>query len=164
MGAPAAAPRTPWLQVHLGSGHVSRVIYGAIIGLALVVALEHHPPPAGRVTSALVATAVAVGLAEIYAETVGGVGTNLVAHSFGDAAAVAFGIAFPAVFFLMASADWIELDTAFGLAKWTGLGLIGFYGFCGARLGGKGLLASLGNALVVVLIGAVLIGLKSLLH
>jgi hypothetical protein len=164
MGAPAAAPRTRWLRVHLGSGHVSRVIYGAIIGLALVLALEHHPPPAGTVTGALVATAVAVGLAEIYAEMVGGVGPKRLAHSLEDAVAVAFGIAFPAVFFLMVSAGLIELDTAFGLAKWTGLGLIGFYGFCGARIGGKGVLGSLANALGVVLIGAVLVALKSLLH
>ena len=163
MGAPAA-PRTPWLRVHLGSGHVSRVIYGAIIGLALVVALEHHPPPAGTVTGALVATAIAVGLAEIYAEMVGGVGTGHLRHSLEDAVAVAFGIAFPAVLFLMASAGWIELDTAFGLAKWTGLGLIGFYGFCGARLAGEGVRSSVVRALVVMAIGAALIAFKSLLH
>jgi hypothetical protein len=36
----------PWLAWHLRSRQVSRVIYGAIIGLALVVALEAHPPRA----------------------------------------------------------------------------------------------------------------------
>ena len=30
----------------------------------------------------------------------------------------------------------MELDTAFRLAKWSGLGLIGFYGFAAARLAG----------------------------
>jgi hypothetical protein len=64
----------------------------------------------------------------------------------------------------MASAGWIERDTAFDLAKWTGLGLIAFYGFCGARLAGRRLVRSFGEALAVVLIGALLIGLKALVH
>ena len=34
------------VEGHLGSNQVSRVLYGSIIGLALVVALEdHHPRP-----------------------------------------------------------------------------------------------------------------------
>ena len=36
------------LEDHLGSQQVSRVIYGSIIGLALVVALEVHPPTAAQ--------------------------------------------------------------------------------------------------------------------
>ena len=47
------------------------MIYGAIIGLALVVALEHHPPTPAVVIVTLVATAVAVGLAELYSDVVG---------------------------------------------------------------------------------------------
>jgi hypothetical protein len=35
------------LAAHLGSRQVARVIYGAIIGLALVVALEGYPRSAG---------------------------------------------------------------------------------------------------------------------
>ena len=35
------------IESHLGSAQVPRVIYGAIIGLALVVSLEDHPPRAG---------------------------------------------------------------------------------------------------------------------
>jgi hypothetical protein len=50
---------------HLGTGQVSRVIYGAIIGMALIVALQAHPPSATEMTSALLGTAVAVGLAEL---------------------------------------------------------------------------------------------------
>ena len=65
---------------------------------------------------------------------------------------------------MLASAGAIELDTAFDLAKWTGLGLIGFYGFVGARLAGDGVRRSLVRATVVVAIGAALIGFKSLLH
>jgi hypothetical protein len=38
---------------------------------------------------------------------------------------VAFGISFPAVFFLLSVAGAVQVETAFELAKWSGLGLIG---------------------------------------
>jgi len=40
------------------------VLYGAIIGLALIFSLETHPPGAHEMTLTLIATAFAVGLAE----------------------------------------------------------------------------------------------------
>ena len=53
---------------HLGTGQVARVIYGAIIGMALVVALQAHPPERDRDDVALLVDGVAVGLAEGYSE------------------------------------------------------------------------------------------------
>ena len=41
---------------------------------------------------------------------------------------MAFGVAFPSVFFILAAAGAMEQDTAFTVAKWTGLGLIALYG------------------------------------
>jgi hypothetical protein len=147
------------------------VVYGSIIGLALVVALEAHPPGSGAVIATLLGTAVAVGLAELYSELVGlevmghrKAGRPEVRHLGADVAAVAFGIAFPAVFFVLAAAGVLDDETAFTVAKWTGLGLIGLYGFVGARLSGAGLLASLIQASAVALIGGVLIALKALVH
>ena len=55
------------LEAHLGSRQVGKVVYGSIIGLALVVALSGHPPTSGVMAIWLVGTAVAVGLAEVYA-------------------------------------------------------------------------------------------------
>jgi hypothetical protein len=156
---------------HLGSHQVSRVVYGSIIGLALVVALEAYPPGPGAVIATLLGTAVAVGLAELYSELVGlevtghrRAGRAEVRHLGADIAAVAIGIAFPAVFFVLAAAGVLDDETAFTVAKWTGLGLIGLYGFVGARLAGAGLLASLIQASAVALIGGVLIALKALVH
>ena len=161
----------PAIKAHLGSRQVSRVIYGAIIGLALIVALEEHPPSAGVVVATLLGTAVAVGLAEVYSDFVG-TETRKRRHVRGaelrdmvlEGAAVAFGIAFPAVFFVLAAAKAIEEDTAFTIAKWSGLGLIGFYGFWAARLAGDSLSGSALRALAVGLIGAFLIALKALVH
>jgi hypothetical protein len=81
-----------------------------------------------------------------------------------DCLAVAFGIAFPSLFFILAAAGALELETAFTLAKWSGLGLIGAYGFCAARFAGAGLWTAIAQALAVAAIGALLIAVKALVH
>ena len=131
------------LSVHLASRQVTRVVYGAIIGLALIVTLERHPPTTGVVVGSLIATGLAVAFAELYAEYVGTetrerhrIHRAEFSHMFDDALAVAFGVAFPGVFFVIARIGPLELETAFRFAKWSGLGLIGFYGFCAGRLAG----------------------------
>src|SRR3954447_11905206 len=135
---PGDEPRRPrmWFEEHLGSQQVSRVLYGAIIGMALVVGLQAHPPKAGLVAATLVATAVAIGLAELYSDfiaietrTRARVERHHWSHLLRDVAAVVFGIAFPAVFFVLAAAGVIEEHAAFRIAKWSGLALIFFYGF-----------------------------------
>lgn len=174
LGEGGSGPRLGvWARAagHLDSRHVSRVIYGAIIGLALVVALEDHPPSAGAVAGTLAGTAVAVALAELYSEAVGtetrtrrlvsGAQIWAITH---EVAPVAFGIAFPAVFFVLAALGAMETVTAFTAAKWSGLGLIGVYGFCAARLSGAGLPTSALHAVAVGAIGGLLIVLKALLH
>jgi hypothetical protein len=156
---------------HLDGHHVSRVVYGSIIGLALVVALEAHPPGAGAVIATLLGTALAVALAELYSELVGlqvrghrrAIGAER-RHLLADIGAVIFGVAFPAVFFLLAAMGAFDDDAAFTIAKWTGLGLIGFYGFVGARVSGSSLLVSLAQASAVAIIGGLLIALKALVH
>jgi hypothetical protein len=159
------------VEDHLGSTQVSRVIYGSIIGLALVVALEHDPPRPAVMVGTLVGTALAVGLAELYSEVVATevrthrrVARAHVGEIAADVGAVAFGISFPAVFFLLSTGDAMEVETAFSLAKWSGLGLIGLYGFYAARVAGAGVPRALLQAVAVALIGAFLIGLKALVH
>jgi VIT1/CCC1 family predicted Fe2+/Mn2+ transporter len=123
------------------------------------------------VAGTLVATAVAVGLAEFYSEVVGSqtrnrrrVGREQAGHILVDVAAVGFGISFPAVFFVLAAAGVLEADTAFVVAKWSGLGVISFYGFIAGRLAGAGLWISLLQALTVSVIGGALIAFKALIH
>ncbi|HEY1357773.1 MAG TPA: hypothetical protein VGF21_05665 [Thermoleophilaceae bacterium] len=159
------------LAAHFDSRQVSRVLYGAIIGLALVVALQAHPPGAVAVAGSLIATAIAVGLAELYSEIVGvetrtheRVGRQHVVELLDEIVAVAAGISFPAVFFLLAALGAMETDTAFTAAKWSGLGLIAAYGFAAARLTGDSVLRSLLRAALAALIGAFLIAAKALVH
>jgi hypothetical protein len=159
------------IETHLGTRQVARVIYGAIIGMALVVSLEAHPPRPAVVAGTLMATAVAVGLAELYSEVVGAetrnrrrVGRAQLGQLLDDVGAVAFGIAFPAVFFLLAAAGAVDGDTAFTIAKWSGLGLISMYGFLAGRLAGESMLVSLLQAVAVGVIGGALIAFKALIH
>jgi hypothetical protein len=159
------------IQSHLASRQVARVIYGSIIGLALIVALEDHPPAPGVVIGLLLGTAVAVGAAEFYSHILG-IETRKRRHvreaelrdTAVEVAVLGFGIAFPAVFFVLAAANAIGTSSAFTIAKWCGVGVIGFYGLAAARLSGDGWLPSALKATVAILIGAFLIGLKALLH
>jgi hypothetical protein len=159
------------LQSHLGSGEVARVVYGAIIGLTLVVAVEQHPPSAGVMAAWLLMTGVTVALAEVYSEVIGietserhRVTRHQLGHLIGQGWAVAFGVAFPAVFFLLAVADTLALDTAFSWAKWSGLGLIGFYGYWAARFAGAPIPRALAQAAVVAAVGGIVITFKALVH
>ena len=159
------------LRDHLGSRDVARVVYGAIIGLAFVVALGQHPPSAVQAVGGIVATAIAVALAEVYSEYVGEearerrrVGHKEVRLYLEDAAAVAFGAGFPAVFFVASAIGLFDIDLAFKLAKWTGLGLICAYGFAAARLAGLGLGRALMHMAAVGAVGVALIVVKALLH
>jgi hypothetical protein len=133
--------------------------------------LEQHPPRAGVVIASLVATGVAVGLAELYSEIVGTetrthhrIERAALAEFADDAVAVAFGVCFPAAFFVLAALDAISTDTAFTIARWSGLGLIGCYGYAAGRLSGARPLASLLQAVSVAAIGGVLIVIKALIH
>jgi hypothetical protein len=159
------------LEQHLGSRQVGRIVYGSIIGMALVVTLESHPPTASVMAIWLLGTAVAVGLAEVYSEVVGvetstrhPVSRPQLQAMFEDAAAVGFGVAFPAVFFLLSALGVVAIDSAFTIAKWTGLVLIGFYGYWAARFAGATPGRALVKAALVALVGAGLIVLKAVVH
>ncbi|GAA1643805.1 hypothetical protein [Georgenia ruanii] len=161
----------PRILSHLGSGQVSRVVYGSIIGLALVLTLEAHPPTPSAAVGTLLATALAVALAEMYSEHLGGrARASMGGHRepprviTANAVAVAIGVAFPSVFFLAVVLGFMAYGTAFVVAKWSGLALLAGYGFLAARLTGAGMARSLLEAAAVAAIAAVLIALKALVH
>ncbi|MGZ8805173.1 MAG: hypothetical protein ACXWZG_07740 [Microbacterium sp.] len=159
------------LEAHLSSRMVSRIVYGAIVGLTLVVALSDHPPGAVVMIAWLLMSAVTVALAEVYSEVVGAetserhrVTRRQLSRMLESAGAVALGVGFPAVFFLLAAVHLIELDTAFAIAKWGGLGLIGFYGYWAARFAGAPVVRALVRAAMVAAIGGIVIAFKAFVH
>ena len=135
------------------------------------MALEDHPPAAAATAAILLGTAVAVALAELYSELLGvrvrlGTGVDR-GHRARDRRERGGGRdrGGPAGWVLPAGGDGaIELGTAFSLAKWSGLGLMSFYGFAAARLSGADLKGSLLQALAIGAIGALVIAIKALVH
>jgi hypothetical protein len=159
------------LEAHLGSRQVARIVYGSILGLTLVVALDNHPPAAGVMVAWLLLSAVTVALAELYSEVVGDetrerhrVTRAQLASMLDGVGAVALGVSFPAVFFLLSAVGLIRLETAFDIAKWSGLGLIGFYGYWAARFSGASTFRALVRAALVAAVGGAVIAVKALLH
>ena len=156
---------------HLGSRDVSHIIYGATVSLALIIAVQDHPPAAGTLAAELIATGVAIGLAELYADFVSTeartrrrVARADLAEMVREASAVVFGAGFPAIFFVLAAAGVLSIDHAFTFAKWSGIGLIAGYGYLAARLAGAPHTHSAARGLAIGLVGAALIALKALLH
>jgi hypothetical protein len=156
---------------HLGSRDVARTLYGAIVGLALVVALQEHPPAPGTMAVLLVATAVTVGLAELYSEAVSleartraPLDRRQMRDVAGEAIAVIVGAAFPATFFVLAALGAFGVDLAFSLSKWSGLALICAYAFLAARLAGATVPRCLVHAAALGLLAGALIAVKAVLH
>jgi hypothetical protein len=136
-----------------------------------LVVLEQHPPSDAAVAASLIATAVAVGLAELYSEIVGAetrtrhrVGRHELAEFADDALAVGFGISFPAVFFVLAALGVLDTDAAFRVARWSGLGLIAFYGWAAGRLAGQRPAVCVLQGVAVAALGGLLIVVKALIH
>src|SRR3954451_745416 len=159
------------VEEHLQSEQVSRVIYGAIIGMALIVVLEAHPPSPAVTEATLIATGLAVALAEMYSQVIGEwtrrrrrVERHALVHIAQDVGAVFVGIIFPGVYFIVAAFGAMDLDTAFKFAKWSGLALIAAYGYAAGRLSGASRATALMHALTVAAVGAALIGFKALVH
>jgi hypothetical protein len=156
---------------HLESRDVARVIYGTVVGLALVVALQGEPLGAGETAGIVAGTALAVGMAELYSDLVGTearshhpVDRMQVRSATRNAGAAVFGAGFPALFFATAATGIIALGTAFTVAKWSGFGLLFVYGFVAGRASGSGYGRALAHGAAVGAIGGVLIVIKALLH
>src|SRR4051794_39230097 len=128
MRRPDSAGLRASIESHLGSRDVSRVLYGTIVGLALVLALEGDAHDPGQTAGFILATAVVIGLAELFSEAISleaRTRTRLGRAHLGplarDAVAVVVGAGFPALFFVLAALGVMTEQTAFRLAKWSGV-------------------------------------------
>jgi hypothetical protein len=159
------------IESHLGSEDVSKVLYGTIVGLALVLALEADAHHAGETAAFIVGTAITIGLAELFSEAISleartrtRIRRTDIKPLARDAIAVVIGAGFPAIFFILAALGVMEGHTAFTLAKWTGFGLVCAYAFFAARMSGAHYRHAARHALAAGILGVALIVLKSLLH
>lgn len=149
--------------------YADRAIYILIAVLAVSVALEDTGTDAGHALAAVLGTAVALTLAELFAARIGislrkrrrptPEESSAEVHAALTGLAVA---ALPILFLLLAVLDVMELHRAFTASQWTGFGVIGAYTYLAARASGNSQMRSIIGGAGLLLIGGGLILLNSL--
>jgi hypothetical protein len=136
--------------------------------LAVLVAEQDTSIEASEVIGSVVGVAVVTALAELYADYIGGTiraGRHPTEAERGVAlrniAAGFLTAILPVVYFILAEAEVMELDSAFDAAIWTGVGVLGLYAVVANRLAGFSLWRSLLVGTGFTLLGASLVALKA---
>jgi hypothetical protein len=149
----------------------ARAVYGSIIALAVIVVLDEGGAEADEVLAATFGSVVAAMLAEGYAEYLAQVirghrhptrAEN--ARMAADITAGTIAALIPLVPFLMVQVDLIELPTAYDIALWFGVGVIGAWTFLANRLSGLGAKQTVLFTAVGILVGLSLIAIKAVTH
>ncbi|HKJ35857.1 MAG TPA: hypothetical protein VKA36_04750 [Solirubrobacterales bacterium] len=146
----------------------AHAIYGSIIVLAVIVAEQDSGVTAWQATASVVGAAVVTALAEVYANYIG---ATIRARRHPSSAErrliernvmIGFGTAIsPIAFFILADLDAMSLETAFDVAIWSGVGILGAHAAVANRLAGFGRGRSLLLGAAFALLGAALVGLKA---
>ena len=149
----------------------ARAVYGSIVALAVIVVLDEANAEADEVIAAVIGSVIAATLAEQYAEYIGTVIRERrhltraeVMQTFRDGAAGMLAAMAPLIPFLLVELDAIELPTAYELAPWLGLGVIGAYALLANRMAGLSHAPNLAVTLAALAVGAALILIKTLTH
>ena len=158
-----------WLRHHLTAGHAGNVVYGSIVVLALVLVLSHEGASAGTAIVSIVGAVLVVAVAEAYAEFLQEMIQLHRPLRGRDRRQILAGIAVhgiaalaPIVFFVLAALDAMELETAYTVAKWFGVAVLGLYAYGAYRAAGVGVGRSLLAGALLTGIGLLLVALKSL--
>ncbi|MFI5122508.1 MAG: hypothetical protein ACHQJ5_06390 [Vicinamibacteria bacterium] len=149
----------------------ARAVYGAIIALAVILALEEATAGAGEVIAAAIGSVIAAMLAEGYAEYIAAVirerrhpTRSEVRETSADVGAGTLAALVPVIPFVLVELGLIELDTAYDIAPWLGLGVIGGYALLANRIAGLSRTRSGIVTAIALAIGLGLILVKGLTH
>ena len=149
----------------------ARAVYGSIIALAVIIVSEEADAAAGEVIAAVIGSVVAAMLAEGYAEYIAAVirerrhpSATEVRREAVDVGAGTVAALVSLVPFVLAAAGAIELEAAYDVAPWIGVGVIAGYALLANRLAGLTSLQSAGVTAVALAIGLSLILIKALTH
>jgi len=151
--------------------YAARSIYGSIVVLALLLALENHPPPPLQAAGVVAGTVLAVLAAEAYAEILGAelsLGRRETREErrarFHELAAMTVSAEAPVAILLLAAAGILDEETAFRLARWSTLALLLVGGYLARRLAGTSRWSAAWSGLLVFGVGILISVLKSWLH
>lgn len=157
---------------HHTDGHfAARSVYGGILVLAVLLALQAHPPGPYRSALLVAGTILAVLAAEAYADLLGleidrgrpasRAERNAKLRELGVVTVAAEG---PILIFLLSGVGVIDEGLAFTLAIWLTIGLLFLEGFLARWLAGRSFLDSLRSGCAVGGIAVALAVFKSLAH
>jgi hypothetical protein len=149
----------------------ARAVYGSIVALAVIIVLEEANGEADEVIAAVIGSVIAATLAEQYAEYIGIVireqrhlsGAEIRRHIIDGAAGAVASLVTLVPFFLV-EFDLIELPTAYDIADWLGLGVIGGYSLLANREAGLSQARNIVITGIGLAIGASLILIKAITH
>jgi hypothetical protein len=164
----------PHLVSHRGrsDGHLAaRGVYGAVVVLALLLAMQGHPPGPWVSAITVAGSVLTVLAAELYAELLGleldqGRASTreerrAKLHELGP---ITLSAEAPVLVLILAGIGLLELDRAFDIAIGLTIALITVDGFLARRLGGRTVLESLRSAALLGSLGLALALLKQLAH
>lgn len=160
-------------DVHLErtAQRAARAVYGSIIALAVIVVLDEAAAEADEVLAAAVGSVIAAMLAEGYAEYIAGViregrhpSRTEARETTADIVAGTLAALVPLVPFLLVELGAIELATAYDIAPWLGIGVIGGYALLANRIAGLSRTQSVLFTAAALAIGLALIVIKTLTH
>ncbi|MCX4672269.1 hypothetical protein OG453_37350 [Streptomyces sp. NBC_01381] len=149
----------------------ARGVYGCIVVLSLLLALEDHPPPAFETALVLATTLTGIVAAEAFASLIGQEVERGRPPTWGERRrtaaerSTAFSAAVaPILFFVLAGFGLFAERLAFTLSRWVTLILL-FVFCCAARgLSGRTRTNALLTGFVAAALGVVLANFKSLTH
>jgi hypothetical protein len=167
LGATPTAERRRQVKGH----YAARSIYGSIVVLALLLALDSHPPSPLRAAGLVAGTVLAVLAAEAYAENLGAeldLGRRLTREErvqrFHELGAMTVSAEAPVAILLLAAVGVLDEETAFRLARWSTLALLLAGGYLARRVAGGTRLSAAWSGLLVFGLGVLVSVFKSLLH
>ena len=140
--------------------NVAKVIYGTIIILVVILAMEDHPPSPSGAVATILFSAFGVALAELYSDYIGtrirekrDLSRAEVFHVMRHVSAVLIGALVPVPYFILGAFGIIREESAFVLAKWTLVTVLLFYGWVASRISGHSMKWSVAFSLGACTIG-----------
>jgi hypothetical protein len=149
----------------------ARAVYGSIVALAVILVLDEGGAEADEVIAAVIGSVIAATLAEQYAEYIAHVIRERrhltraeIAEQARDGAAGTLAALVTVLPFVAVEFDLIEVGTAYDIAAWLGLGVIGGYSLLANREAGLSGARNMVVTGVALAIGASLIAIKAITH
>lgn len=150
---------------------VSKALYGTLLVMSLIVAIDDHYKSAGQVIISLLTTVLVFAISQFYSDVVAEkivskekLTREKVRNIFYEIAPISIGSHTPTIIFLFALVGLISIEKAFFLAKVAGLGALFLYGFLIGKYSNRSKGKCYFSGAVNMLMGGIVVMFKTLIH